>query len=141
MSVARSKRRLRGALNRVLVVDDEPDIRELIDLTLSRMGLAAACAGSVAEAYACLAEDTFQLCLTDMRLPDGDGLDIVRHVAENYAEMPVAVITAYGSTENAVAALKAGAFDYLAKPVGLEQLRALVKSAPRTGTPTSRWAS
>lgn len=129
MSVARSKRRLRGALNRVLVVDDEPDIRELIDLTLSRMGLAAACAGSVAEAYACLAEDDFQLCLTDMRLPDGDGLDIVRHVTENYAEMPVAVITAYGSTENAVAALKAGAFDYLAKPVGLEQLRALVKSA------------
>jgi two-component system response regulator PilR (NtrC family) len=118
-------------LNRVLVVDDEPDIRELIDLTLSRMGLAAACAGSVAEARACLEDGDFQLCLTDMRLPDGDGLEIVRYIAEQHARTPVAVITAYGSTENAVAALKAGAFDYLAKPVGLEQLRALVKSALR----------
>ena len=131
MSVARSDRRPRGALSRVLVVDDEPDIRELIDLTLSRMGLAAACAGSVAEARACLADGDFDLCLTDMRLPDGDGLEIVRFIAEQRAQMPVAVITAYGSTENAVAALKAGAFDYLAKPVGLDQLRALVKSALR----------
>jgi two-component system response regulator PilR (NtrC family) len=131
MPVARSERRPRGELNRVLVVDDEPDIRELIDLTLSRMGLAAACAGSVAEARACLEEGDFQLCLTDMRLPDGDGLEIVRYIAEQHARTPVAVITAYGSTENAVAALKAGAFDYLAKPVGLEQLRALVKSALR----------
>ena len=131
MSVARSDRRPRGELSRVLVVDDEPDIRELIDLTLSRMGLAAACAGTVAEARACLGEGEFQLCLTDMRLPDGDGLEIVRFIAEQHPQMPVAVITAYGSTENAVAALKAGAFDYLAKPVGLEQLRALVKSALR----------
>jgi len=131
MPVARTERRPRGELNRVLVVDDEPDIRELIDLTLSRMGLAAACAGSVAEARACLEEGDFQLCLTDMRLPDGDGLEIVRYIAEHHARTPVAVITAYGSTENAVAALKAGAFDYLAKPVGLEQLRALVKSALR----------
>jgi two-component system, NtrC family, response regulator PilR len=131
MSVTRSDRRPRGELNRVLVVDDEPDIRELIDLTLSRMGLAAACAANVAEARRCLVDGGFQLCLTDMRLPDGDGLDIVRLVAEQYPHMPVAVITAYGSTENAVAALKAGAFDYLAKPVGLEQLRALVKSALR----------
>jgi two-component system response regulator PilR (NtrC family) len=131
MPVARSERRPRGELNRVLVVDDEPDIRELIDLTLSRMGLAAACAGSVAEARACLEDGDFQLCLTDMRLPDGDGLEIVRYIAEQHARTPVAVITAYGSTENAVAALKAGAFDYLAKPVGLEQLRALVKSALR----------
>jgi len=131
MSVARSERRPRGELNRVLVIDDEPDIRELIDLTLSRMGLAAACAGSVAEARACLADGEFQLCLTDMRLPDGDGLEIVRHIAEHHAQTPVAVITAFGSTENAVAALKAGAFDYLAKPVGLEQLRALVKAALR----------
>ena len=131
MSVTRSERRPRGELSRVLVVDDEPDIRELIDLTLSRMGLAAACAASVGEAKACLAEGGFQLCLTDMRLPDGDGLEIVRFAAETFPQMPVAVITAYGSTENAVAALKAGAFDYLAKPVGLEQLRALVKSALR----------
>lgn len=127
----RPERRARGELNRVLVVDDEADIRELVDLTLSRMGLAADCAASVAEARACLAHNDYQLCLTDMRLADGDGLDIVRYIGERHGETPVAVITAYGSAENAVAALKAGAFDYLAKPVGLEQLRALVKSALR----------
>ncbi len=115
----------------MLVVDDEADIRELIDLTLARMGLAAECVGSVAEARAALDAGPFQLCLTDMRLPDGIGLDIVRYIGEHHAQTPVAVITAFGSTENAVAALKAGAFDYLAKPVGLEQLRALVKSALR----------
>ncbi|MDP3537700.1 MAG: sigma-54 dependent transcriptional regulator [Azonexus sp.] len=131
MSVARTERRPRGELNRVLVVDDEADIRELIDLTLVRMGLAAECVGSVGEARAALAAGSFQLCLTDMRLPDGEGLDIVRYIGEHHAETPVAVITAFGSAENAVAALKAGAFDYLAKPVGLEQLRALVKSALR----------
>jgi two-component system, NtrC family, response regulator PilR len=141
MSVARSERRPRGELNRVLVIDDEPDIRELIDLTLSRMGLAAACVGTVGEARACLAEGDFQLCLTDMRLPDGNGLDVVRYVTEYHAQMPVAVITAFGSTENAVAALKAGAFDYLAKPVGLEQLRALVKSALRVSVSESQEGS
>ena len=114
MSVVRSERRPRGELSRVLVIDDEPDIRELIDLTLSRMGLAAACAGSVSEARQALAEGEFQLCLTDMRLPDGDGLEVVRYISEHHAQTPVAVITAFGSTENAVAALKAGAFDYLA---------------------------
>lgn len=131
MSVARSERRPRGELSRVLVVDDEADIRELIDLTLARMGLLAECVGSVADAKAALDSGSFQLCLTDMRLPDGIGLDIVRHIGEHHAQTPVAVITAFGSAENAVAALKAGAFDYLAKPVGLEQLRALVKSALR----------
>lgn len=118
-------------MSRVLVVDDEPDIRELIDLTLLRMGLSACCVGSVAEARQALETASFQLCLTDMRLPDGEGLEIVRLVAEQHARTPVAVITAFGSAENAVAALKAGAFDYLSKPVGLEQLRALVKSALR----------
>lgn len=131
MSVVRSERRPLGELNRVLVIDDEADIRELIDLTLSRMGLAATCAGSLAEARAALAAERFQLCLTDMRLPDGEGLDIVRYINEHHQQTPVAVITAFGSAENAVAALKAGAFDYLAKPVGLDQLRALVKSALR----------
>ena len=131
MTVSRNERGPRGALSRVLVVDDEADIRELIDLTLSRMGLAADCVGSVAEARERLAASDFDLCLTDMRLPDGAGLDIVRYVSEHHPRMPVAVITAFGSAENAVAALKAGAFDYLAKPVGLEQLRALVKSALR----------
>lgn len=131
MSVSRNERRPRSELKRVLVVDDEADIRELIDLTLLRMGLTAVCAGSVVEARAALASHDFQLCLTDMRLPDGDGLDIVRHIGEAYAHLPVAVITAYGSAENAVAALKAGAFDYLAKPIGLEQLRNLVQAALR----------
>jgi two-component system response regulator PilR (NtrC family) len=118
-------------LSRVLVIDDEPDIRELIDLTLARMGLATECVGTVAEARAALASDVFQLCLTDMRLPDGEGLEIVRCITEFHPQTPVAVITAFGSAENAVAALKAGAFDYLAKPVGLEQLRTLVKAALR----------
>jgi two-component system response regulator PilR (NtrC family) len=131
VSVARTERRPRGELSRVLVVDDEADIRELIDLTLARMGLATECVGSVAEAKAALAAGDFQLCLTDMRLPDGEGLEIVRLITEHHPQTPVAVITAYGSAENAVAALKAGAFDYLAKPVGLEQLRALIKSALR----------
>ena len=118
-------------MSRVLVIDDEADIRELIDLTLVRMGLATECVGSVAEARAALDADEFQLCLTDMRLPDGEGLDIVRYITEHHPQTPVAVITAYGSAENAVAALKAGAFDYLSKPVGLEQLRTLIKSALR----------
>ncbi len=125
----RSERRARGELRRVLVVDDEADIRELLDLTLSRMGLAADCAATVAEARALLAGNRYQLCLTDMRLPDGEGLEVVRAVGELCPQTPVAVITAFGSTENAVAALKAGAFDYLAKPVALDHLRTLIKSA------------
>ncbi len=122
-------RRARGELIRALVVDDEADIRELLDMTLARMGLAADCAASVGEAKRLLAEDTYQVCLTDMRLPDGDGLELVRFVGEKFPELPVAVITAHGSMENAVAALKAGAFDYLSKPVSLEQLRVLIRSA------------
>ncbi len=114
---------------RVLVVDDEPDIRELLELTLVKMGLGVESVGTVAEAKALLADTRFALCLTDMRLSDGAGLDLVRHIAGLGTDLPVAVITAYGSAENAVAALKAGAFDYVSKPVGLEQLRALVKSA------------
>ncbi|HYD57170.1 MAG TPA: sigma-54 dependent transcriptional regulator [Burkholderiales bacterium] len=117
----------RGA--RVLVVDDEPDIRELLELTLVKMGLGVDSVGTVAEAKARLREDRFDLCLTDMRLADGEGLELVRHIAGLGDDLPVAVITAYGSADNAVAALKAGAFDYVSKPVGLEQLRALVKSA------------
>src|SRR5918912_3176785 len=93
------------------------------------MGLDVRAVGSVAEAKERLKSERFDLCLTDMRLADGEGLDLVRHIAAQAAEVPVAVITAYGSAENAVAALKAGAFDYVSKPVGLEQLRTLVKSA------------
>lgn len=142
MSVSRNERRQRGELNRVLVVDDEADIRELLDLTLARMGLACDCAATLGEAQALLERQRYQLCLTDMRLPDGEGLSLVRLVGEKYTELPIAVITAYGSTENAVAALKAGAFDYLAKPVALNDLRTLIKSAlalpdqlPVVGTP------
>jgi two-component system response regulator PilR (NtrC family) len=113
----------------VLVVDDEPDIRELLELTLAKMGLGVAAVGTLAEARERLRAGRFELCLTDMRLPDGEGLELVRHIAAQGIDLPVAVITAYGSAENAVAALKAGAFDYVSKPVGLEQLRTLVKSA------------
>jgi len=113
----------------VLIVDDEADIRELLVLTLSRMGVDADATSTIAEAHEALKARPYDLCLTDMRLPDGDGLQLLKHIAENFGNTPVAVITAYGSTENAVAALKAGAFDYLAKPIKLEQLRPLVMSA------------
>jgi two-component system response regulator PilR (NtrC family) len=125
----RAERRNEPAAGAVLVVDDEADIRELLELTLLRMGLAVESAASVAEAHALLKARRFDLCLTDMRLPDGEGLDLVRHISEHCRDLPVAVITAYGSAENAVAALKAGAFDYLSKPVSLEDLRTLIKSA------------
>ena len=124
------------ATGQVLVVDDEADIRELLGMTLIRMGLEPQCAGSVSEALSLLGHTTFELCLTDMRLVDGDGLSIVEYITRNHPSLPVAVITAHGSAENAVAALKAGAFDYLGKPVSLDQLRALVRAAlklPRPG--------
>src|SRR6202158_4147601 len=114
---------------KVLVIDDEPDLLELLELTLSRMGLDTTRAQTVADAVKLLDTQGFDLCLTDMRLPDGQGLAVVEHITEKNLDVPVAVITAFGSAENAVAALKAGAFDYLAKPVALEQLRALVKQA------------
>ncbi len=113
----------------VLVVDDEADIRELIVLTLMRMGIEAETAATCEEAFARLSERSFDLCLTDMRLPDGDGLGVLAHVGANYGNTPVAVITAYGSTENAVAALKSGAFDYLSKPIQLRQLKEVITSA------------
>jgi len=125
----RAERRGAAHTAQVLVVDDEPDIRELLERTLIKMGLGVASVGTVSEAKERLKDERFDLCLTDMRLPDGEGLELVRHIAALGADLPVAVITAYGSAENAVAALKAGAFDYVSKPVGLEQLRALIKSA------------
>ena len=114
---------------KVLVVDDEPDLLELLEMTLSRMGLDTSRAESVAEAQRMLDREPFDLCLTDWNLPDGEGLRVVEHITQKALDVPVAVITAFGSPENAVAALKAGAFDYLAKPVALEQLRAVVKQA------------
>ncbi len=114
----------------VLVVDDEADLRELLALTLVRLGLDVDTAESLAQARDLLKRNRYALALTDMRLPDGVGLDLVRAVAGGNGP-PIAVITAFGSAENAVAALKAGAFDYLTKPVDLEQLRLLVRSALR----------
>ena len=127
--------------SQVLVVDDEADIRELLGMTLTRMGLEPHCAGNTAEALALLGEHSYELCLTDMRLPDGDGLAVLDYVSRHRPDLPVAVITAHGSAENAVAALKAGAFDYLAKPVSLNQLRTLVRSALKLSRPVSRRGS
>ncbi|EEG07127.1 sigma-54-dependent transcriptional regulator [Pseudogulbenkiania ferrooxidans] len=119
----------RTSLRRVLVVDDEPDIRELLELTLIKMGLEVVTAASVGDACRQLSRQPFDLALTDMRLPDGEGLAVVEHIGQAGLDVPVAVITAYGSADNAVAAMKAGAFDYLQKPVSLAQLRTLVQSA------------
>src|SRR5690606_29645962 len=125
------------AIPRVLVVDDEADLRELLELTLVGMGLDVDCAADVAEAVRQLDAAEYALCLTDMRLPDGTGLELVERIAREHPNTPVAVITAYGSAENAVAALKAGAFDYLAKPVALESVRNLVRSAIRLPAATT----
>lgn len=115
---------------RVLVVDDEDDLRELLELTLLKMGLDVDSAATLAEARALLSSE-YQLVLTDMRLPDGLGLELVREVTAAYRNTPVAVVTAFGSADNAVVALKAGAFDYISKPVALDQLRVMVQSALR----------
>jgi two-component system response regulator PilR (NtrC family) len=112
-----------------LIVDDEPDIRELLEITLGRMGLDTVSAAHLAGAKAALTRQTFQLCLTDMKLPDGDGIALVTHIQQQFPALPVAVITAFGSAELAVNALKAGAFDFVSKPVDLEILRRLVQSA------------
>jgi two-component system, NtrC family, response regulator PilR len=114
---------------RILLVDDEPDLLDLLELDMTRMGLDSERSGTVGQAKALLDQQNFDLCLTDMRLPDGDGLEIVRHIAEHAPGTPVAVITAFGSAENAVVALKAGAFDYVEKPVTPEKIRTLVRSA------------
>ena len=112
-----------------LIVDDERDIRELLVLTLGRMGLRVDTAADVATARAQLAASKYDLCLTDMRLPDGTGLDLVSHINQRYPETPVAMITAYGNVDAAVNALKAGAFDFVSKPVDLAVLRRLVQHA------------
>ena len=113
----------------VLVVDDEDDIRELLELSLMRMGLACDTAGSVQAARELLAQRRYRLCLTDMRLPDGDGLELVEFIQGCQPGLPVAVITAFGSIETAIRALKLGAFDFVTKPVELKALRELVSHA------------
>ncbi|WP_020651977.1 sigma-54-dependent transcriptional regulator [Massilia niastensis] len=114
---------------RILVLDDEADLRELLEITLLKMGLDVDSAATLREARALFAERDYALVLTDMRLPDGLGLELVREIGASGKGTPVAVITAFGSAENAVVALKAGAFDYIAKPVALDALRLMVRSA------------
>jgi two-component system response regulator PilR (NtrC family) len=114
--------------NQTLIIDDEADIRELLELTLGRMAVPTACAANVEEAKNLLTQRAFGMCLTDMKLPDGNGLEIVKHIQKYYPDLPVAVITAHGSMEMAVEALKAGAFDFVSKPVDLHVLRNLVSS-------------
>ncbi len=117
--------------HRALIVDDEPDIRELLELTLGRMDIETRSAPDLGSARNLLATEKFDLCLTDMRLPDGDGLDLVRHIQGQQPSLPVAVITAFGSMDTAVEALKAGAFDFISKPVNLNVLRNLINSVLR----------
>lgn len=116
---------------RVLIIDDEPDIRELLEITLLRMGLDTFTAGNVEEALEQIKTHEPNLCLTDMKLPDGNGIDIVRFIQKNYPHIPVAVITAFGSMDTAVEALKAGAYDFVSKPVDLPKLRDLIQTALR----------
>jgi two-component system, NtrC family, response regulator PilR len=113
----------------VLVIDDERDIRELLTITLGRMDLKVDAVGTVAEARAALAEHSYDLCFTDMRLPDGSGQEVIELIADKYADTPVAMITAYGNVDAAVTALKAGAFDFVSKPVDIQMLRRLVRTA------------
>ena len=112
-----------------LVVDDEPAIRELLELTLTRMGVDCVLAADISEAQTALRSHPPDLCLTDMRLPDGDGLDLVGYIQQHAPQVPVAVITAHGNVESAVQALKKGAFDFVSKPVDLTALRSLVSTA------------
>ena len=113
---------------RILVVDDEADLRDLLEITLLKMGLDVDCAATLREARRLVDDNAYALVLTDMRLPDGLGLELVREVSSS-SKTPIAVITAFGSAENAVVALKAGAFDYVSKPVVLDELRVMVRSA------------
>ncbi|MFQ5470499.1 MAG: sigma-54-dependent transcriptional regulator [Gammaproteobacteria bacterium] len=112
-----------------LVVDDEPDIRELLELTLSRMDISTFTAEDISNAKSLLKKHDFDVCLTDMKLPDGNGIDLVQHIQKNYPDTPAAVITAHGNMESAINALKVGAFDFVSKPVDLNMLRNLVTTA------------
>ncbi|KAF1071859.1 MAG: Transcriptional regulatory protein ZraR [Pseudomonas citronellolis] len=125
---------------KALIVDDEPDIRELLEITLGRMKLDTRSARNLKEARECLQREPFDLCLTDMRLPDGTGLELVQHIQQRHPQTPVAMITAFGSLDTAVNALKAGAFDFVTKPVDLARLRDMVATALRLRSPSEQEA-
>ncbi len=112
-----------------LIVDDEPDIRELLEITLNRMNIQTCCAENIVGAKALLQQKSFDLCLTDMKLPDGNGLELVDFIQTLPVPLPVAVITAHGNMESAILAMKKGAFDFVSKPVDLSTLRLLVNNA------------
>ncbi len=118
---------------RALVVDDEPDICELIEITLDRMDVATTAVANLGDAYSAARQSAFNLCLTDMRLPDGNGIDLIRHMHQHHPGVPVAMITAHGNMSSAIEALKAGAFDFVSKPVDLQVLRNLVGTALKLG--------
>ena len=130
-----------SARQKILIVDDEADIRELLEITLGRMKLDTYSAKNVKEARDLMGRESFDLCLTDMRLPDGTGLELVQHIQQRQPQLPVAMITAYGSLDTAINALKAGAFDFLTKPVDLARLRELVGTALRVVPPSPDAAS
>lgn len=115
----------------ILIIDDEPDIRELLEITIGRMGLKTVTADSVAAAATLLNQREFALCLTDMKLPDGNGMQIIQHIQQSTPQTPVAMITAFGNVETAIGALKAGAFDFITKPIDLERLRNLIQTCLR----------
>jgi two-component system response regulator PilR (NtrC family) len=119
-----------------LIVDDEPDIRDLLEITLTRMGIKTLTAPDLTSAYKLLEQHTPQLCLTDMNLPDGNGIELVQWIQQHRPDTPVAVITAYGNMDTAIESLKAGAFDFVSKPVELSRLRELVNSALRLSEPS-----
>lgn len=116
-------------MNKILIVDDEPDILELLSMTITRMKFEAISATNIKDAKALLENHNFQLCLTDMRLPDGSGLELITHIQENYKSTPSVMITAYGSIDMAIEAMKVGAFDFLSKPVELDKLRNVIKNS------------
>ena len=124
-----------------LIIDDEQDLLSLLSITLRRMGVESIKAGNVAEAKSQLDRKSFDLRLTDLRLPDGSGMEIVKYIQENYGDTPVAVITAFGDPKTAVEALKLGAFDYIAKPIEVEQLQAIIESSIRLSDTSSQTES
>ncbi len=118
-------------MSHILIVDDEPDILELLAITIRRLHLTPVSAANISEAKELLSSQSFQLCLTDMRLPDGSGMELISHIQQQYSDLPVVMITAYGSMDVAIEAMKTGAFDFLSKPVELDKLRSIIQNAIR----------